>query len=127
MSIEITQGEEYLESVEIRHHVLNPMEAELHVYFALTRPLEGAELRGRLHGPICPGTDTVQIAYPIKKMHHPKADGHVVVGRIVIPEPSLWDPITPFVYRGFLEIWKGQGLLAKVRVEHQLIMHPHSQ
>lgn len=62
------------------------------------------ELRGRLVGPTCEYTTTVEVAYPVR------------AGRVVIPEPALWDPETPFLYAGPIELWRDGVRMAEGRV-----------
>lgn len=112
---------EHLESFEIRQAILNPAEAELHVLFRLTHPVQGAEIRGRLHGPRCAYASTIEIAYPprpLLRQSHEAAN--TVLGRIIIPEPSLWDPVAPLLYEGKLELWAEGKMLAQVQVSHGL-------
>jgi hypothetical protein len=30
-----------------------------------------------------------------------------LAARVVIPEPSIWEPECPFVYDGVVELWQG--------------------
>jgi hypothetical protein len=53
------------------------------------------EIRGRLTGPRCAYTTTIEVAY------------HVRDNRVIIPEPSWWDPESPFLYRGPVALWRG--------------------
>jgi hypothetical protein len=70
---------------------LTPVEAEIELL-----PSAGLiELRGRLMGPSCAYTTTIEVAY------------HARGNRIVIPEPAWWDPQSPFLYRGPIELWQG--------------------
>jgi hypothetical protein len=41
-------------------------------------------------------------------------------GRVVIPEPSWWDPISPFLYRGQIELWRRGALVDRAAVRHGL-------
>jgi hypothetical protein len=59
----------------------------------------GAEVRGRLMGPRCPGVSTVEIAYQLRRVEP-------VVYQVLIPEPSLWTPDRPYVYEGPVEWWQ---------------------
>jgi hypothetical protein len=40
--------------------------------------------------------------------------------RVVIPEPSLWDPISPFLYEGPIELWQDGQRCDSVQVRHGL-------
>jgi hypothetical protein len=68
---------------------LTPTDAEL----AIEVPTE-FEARGRLMGPSCLYSTTIEVAY------------HVRANRVIIPEPAWWDPQSPFLYRGPIELWQ---------------------
>jgi hypothetical protein len=38
----------------------------------------------------------------------------------VIPEPSYWDPVSPFLYQGPLELWSAGQPLVQIQVSHGL-------
>jgi hypothetical protein len=76
-------------NVHIRLLRLTPTDAEL----AINVPPE-FEVRGRLMGPSCPYSTTIEVAY------------HVRANRVIIPEPAWWDPQSPFLYRGPIELWR---------------------
>ena len=77
--------------------------AELWIVVEVERVTPTTELRGRLSGPKCPGSETVQIAYPLRML---PSTGEALVARILIPEPNLWTAETPFVYEGTVELWQ---------------------
>ncbi len=86
-------------SVQIQQHRLSPMEADLRIIVA--------ELRGRVHGPKCPGTETIQLAYPLRPVATSEgAADQFLAARVVIPEPNLWTQETPFVYEAVVELWR---------------------
>jgi hypothetical protein len=92
--------------VDIRDRRLSPAEAEVWVT-AVPRPgLAGAELRGRLVGPRCAYAGTVEVAYPLRPLPQSPPGMAGPTGRVVIPEPSLWDPQSPFLYLGTVELWR---------------------
>jgi hypothetical protein len=37
---------------------------------------------------------------------------------VIVPEPSLWDPVTPFLYQGPIELWQNGELCERVQVTH---------
>jgi hypothetical protein len=93
----------------ILHRRVSPMEAEWWVVVEVDYVNARTELRGRLVGPKYSGTETIQVAYPIRMI--PQPAGHpenAVVGRIVIPEPNLWTRETPFYYAGTVELWQDE-------------------
>jgi hypothetical protein len=107
----------YLQSLDIQTTRYDPVEAEFTLTLPLDQPLEGAELRGRLLGPRCPHTETIEIAYPLKPI---PGEAGLLRARVVIPEASCWEPSTPFLYEGPVELWQGAQLLERTRVSHGL-------
>jgi hypothetical protein len=87
-------------SVVVRR--LSAVEAEVDVLVNVEAPTPATELRGRLMGPRCPGVTTVELAYPFRPVQGAAAPTF----RVVIPEPNLWTPETPFVYEGTVELWE---------------------
>jgi hypothetical protein len=80
-----------------------PASAELHVSVTPERLTAATELRGRLLGPRCRFAATVEVAYHLRPLP-PQPD--TVAARVVIPEASLWEPATPFLYEGPVELWQ---------------------
>jgi hypothetical protein len=76
-------------AVQLRFLKLTPVEAIIECV-----PPAGADVRGRLAGPNCLYSTTIEVAH------------HVRGNRIIIPEPAWWDPQSPFLYRGPLEVWQ---------------------
>jgi hypothetical protein len=105
--------------VEIRNRILNPAEAEIWITFVAADPSAETELRGRLVGPHCPYTTTVEVAYPLRPLPGPRRSRDLRA-RVLIPEPSFWEPETPFLYQGSVEIWKAGSRGATVEVRHGL-------
>ena len=68
----------------------------------LRADVEG-ELRGRLMGPRCPHATTVEIAYPLKALPGREKN---CSAKVIIPEPNFWEPDSPFVYGGPVELWQ---------------------
>src|SRR5262249_35700857 len=63
------------------------------------------ELHGRLMGPTCAYSTTIEVAYPVRKPRVSEDDPRKLIGRVVIPEPSWWDPESPFLYTAVVELW----------------------
>jgi hypothetical protein len=89
----------------LRDHAVTPAAAELHVAAAVERRTPTTELHGRLAGPRCLYASTVEVAYPFRPAPAPPDAPAAVAARVVVPEPSLWAPETPFLYRGAVELW----------------------
>src|SRR5260221_11284590 len=80
------------------------------------------EVRGRLMGPRCVYASTVEVAYPLRAGHGapaPEANPRIIK-RVVIPEPNWWDPISPFLYEGPLELWQDGELCDQRTLRHAL-------
>jgi hypothetical protein len=95
-----------IQRVEIRNRRLSPAEAEVWVSVIPGRPSATAEVRGRLVGPRCLYASTVEVAYPLRPLGRQPQDALALTVRAVIPEPSLWDPQSPFLYQGTAEFWQ---------------------
>jgi hypothetical protein len=108
-----------VEEIRLTTVRLSPTEAEVQVAFRCRSVVASPELRGRLMGPRCPYAETIEIAYPVRPLRE-QPSPETVVGRVVIPEPSLWDPVAPFLYQGPVELWAEKRLLAKIEVSHGL-------
>src|SRR5437763_974188 len=104
MAFQILHGEN-IAAIAIANHRLNPAEAEVHFTFDLKHNILRPEFRGRLMGPRCPYATTVEIAYPLRPLPRiERTSLQTVTGCIIIPEPSLWDPVSPFLYQGPLAL-----------------------
>ena len=60
------------------------------------------QIKGRLMGPRNAYRSTVEVAYPLREIER----AGTIVLRVVIPEASWWEPRTPFLYQGPLELWQ---------------------
>lgn len=98
----------------------DPAEAEVWVSLVPERLTPTTEVRGRLMGPRCPYSSTVEVAYPIRPFPRPLEGWPGIVRRVVIPEASLWEPNCPFLYEGPVELWEAGELSERVIVRHGL-------
>jgi len=89
-------------------HRLDPAEAEMWISVYPEELTASTEVRGRLMGPRCRYSTTVEVAYPLRewKRAYEKEDVPHLSMRVIIPEPSLWDPESPFLYEGPVELWQ---------------------
>jgi hypothetical protein len=99
--------------IRVRQRVLNPAEAELWVTVDAEGLSPEAEVRGRLLGPRCRYSTTVEVAYPLRPLPAAVSAGPGRTCRVIIPEPSFWDPESPFYYRGPVEVWLGNDKVAE--------------
>jgi hypothetical protein len=104
----------------IRYPRWDPGEAELWITVSPRQVAPGTEIRGRLVGPRCTYTTTVEVAYPLRPPTRPSSSGDELTGRIVIPEASLWEPQCPFLYEGTLELWEEGKRCDQVVFHHGL-------
>src|SRR4051812_29444194 len=98
-------------AVTLTTHSSAPAQAEVRAQVQVERLTPTTELRGRLMGPRCSFASTIEVAY-----HFRPVDDTTL--RAVIPEASLWDPVSPFLYEGPVELWQDG-----VRVDRALVRH----
>jgi hypothetical protein len=93
-------------SLKVATHRVEPFEAELWIVVTPERLTPATELRGRFVGPKSAVSSTIEVAYALRPFTRkpPELDG--LAARVVIPEPSLWEPTCPFVYDGVVELWQ---------------------
>ena len=106
--------------VEVRNRSLTPAEAEVWVTVHAETVTPTTEVRGRLMGPSCPYSSTVEVAYPQRPLARPAEDAPPLTMRVVIPEPSLWEPESPFLYQGPVELWQDGERQDRATVRHGL-------
>lgn len=102
-------------SISIAPRFLSPMEAELIVRVCIEPSSDRVEIRGRLVGPTSLHASTIEVAYPLHPLPGPAVFGPLA-RRVVIPEPSLWSPATPFLYRGIIELVEDGRALDRVEL-----------
>lgn len=110
-------------SLDVWPHALDPMLAQVRIR-ARWRGSAPAQIQGRLLGPKCPFSTTIELAYPLQILEATAqpvcdpTDPDVLIEQqwllqALIPEPSLWEPQTPFVYEGPVEVWSTGTMLAR--------------
>src|SRR5690242_18252743 len=104
--------------VEVRNHILNPAEAE--IWITILPANSDMEVRGRLTGPRCQYATTVEVAHPLSPLPGHLARPGDLTARAIIPEPSFWDPESPFLYEGTVEVWKGGNRCHEAALSHGL-------
>jgi hypothetical protein len=103
------------------NHSLDPARAEVRITVTPLHRTPTTEVRGRLMGPSCAYASTVEVAYPLTPLRDPQpAAAGTVQRRVVIPEPSLWDPQSPYLYAGPVELWQDGQLADRVQLRHGL-------
>lgn len=95
-------------------HRADPADAELRVLVRSERLTAATQVRGRLMGPRSPYAQTVEIAYPVRELAR---TDHVLL-RVRIPEPNFWEPKTPLLYEGPLELWEGDERCDQIVLRH---------
>jgi hypothetical protein len=119
-----------IESISVRDSRLDPAEADVWISVYPERVTSVTQVRGRLVGPRCPYATTVEVAYPLRehsREYESTGTPHLTV-RVVIPEASFWDPESPFLYQGPVELWHGGECCDQVQVSHglrTLTLGPH--
>jgi hypothetical protein len=114
--------ENRIQNLKVRNGQLIPAQAEVWITVEPARLTPATEVRGRLMGPRCPYASTVEVAYPLR----PPPPNSVPPGtpgltmRVVIPEASLWEPESPFLYEGPIELWQDGQRCDRVTLSHGL-------
>jgi hypothetical protein len=112
--------ENRIQRVQVHDHRLSPAEAEAWITVVPAQRKPTLEVRGRLMGPRCAYTSTVEVAYPLRpslRAYDPEEIPRLST-RVVIPEPSWWDLECPFLYQGPVELWDGSKCLDQIQVSH---------
>jgi hypothetical protein len=102
--------------IELEDHSLVPAQAEVHVTVVPEHIDARTELRGRLMGPRCRFATTIEVAYHLR----PLASANELVGKVIIPEASLWEPESPHLYVGPIELWQDGVRCDVAQVRHGL-------
>jgi hypothetical protein len=113
--------------VQVEDRSLDPVSAEVRVLVRPEQLTPTTEVRGRLVGPSCPYATTVEVAYPLRPLRQDVpalALGACVPGtvalRVAIPEASLWDTQSPYLYAGPVELWQDGQRCDRVELRHGL-------
>jgi hypothetical protein len=106
--------------VQVREHSLDPAQAKLWITVSAEHVTPATELRGRLAGPRCLYAATVEIGYPLRPFPRRPEGLEGLAARVVIPEPSLWEPQCPFVYQGTVELWQDGARRDQVQIRRGL-------
>src|SRR5262249_42868669 len=94
---------------------LTPALGEIRVTVEPEHCEAGLELRGRLHGPRSVYSSTVEVAYAVQPV---VAKTGEVAGRLIVPDPCLWDPKNPFLYEGIVQLWQDGQMLDERPLRH---------
>ena len=114
--------------MQVHDRSLDPAQAELWVSADADRVTPTTELRGRFTGPRCLYAATVEVAYPLRPFGRRPEGLNDPAARVVIPEPSLWDPEGPFVYQGTVELWEDGQRCDQVPLRRglrRILLGPH--
>jgi hypothetical protein len=104
-------------SVRVQDLSFDPAEAILAVHVRPARLDDDTRIVGRFMGPMCPFATTIEVAYHLRGR---LTTSDTITTKAVIPEPSLWEPTTPHLYRLRVELWQGQDLCDMVQISHGL-------
>ncbi|HEY7329437.1 MAG TPA: hypothetical protein VH592_17495 [Gemmataceae bacterium] len=108
--------------IEVIDYSLDPVTAEVWISVHPEHHAATTEVRGRLMGPRCLYSNTVEVAYPLRPMssHHEQCGPSGLTVRAPIPEACLWEPQCPFLYQGPVELWQEGQLADRVSLSHGL-------
>ncbi|HEY7424132.1 MAG TPA: hypothetical protein VH682_07840 [Gemmataceae bacterium] len=120
-SAEFSIMDNHIRQIEIHDRSLVPAEAEMWITIVAERQTPTTELRGRLMGPRCPYANTVEVAYPLRPLPPGRAsESSALTRRVVIPEACLWEPESPFLYQGPIELWQDGQRCDRLMLSHGL-------
>ena len=91
-----------IDSIQVLERRLGIADAELWI-------VGPPEMSGRLAGPKTRYASTIEAPFYLQKIPNPAAPSGAQ--RVLIPEPSLWSPETPYLYEAKLDL----GAMGKVR------------
>jgi hypothetical protein len=107
--------------VAVETRALDPARAEVWVTVTPLHVTPTTEVRGRFTGPSCPYASTIEVAYPLTPPRRPeRVTPEAMQQRVLIPEPSLWDPQSPYLYAGRVELWQDGQLADRAQLHHGL-------
>lgn len=115
--------ENRIRQIRVSDGQLIPSQSEVWIRVVPEIETPALELRGRLMGPRCPYANTVEVAYPLAKAppsHVPFGKMPGLIRRVVIPEACLWEPESPFLYEGPIELWQEGQCRDRVKLTHGL-------
>lgn len=105
--------------VELRDRSVIPAEAEILVTVVPRLVDGGTEVRGRLMGPRCRFATTIEVAYHLRPLLIPTGRPAVTL-RVIIPEASSWEPESPHLYHGPIELWQDGVRCDAIQIRHGL-------
>lgn len=115
--------ENRIRQIRVSDGQLIPSQSEVWIRVVPEIETETTDLRGRLMGPRCPYSNTVEVAYPLAKAppsHVPFGNMPGLIRRVIIPEACLWEPESPFLYQGPIELWQEGQCCDRVKISHGL-------
>lgn len=109
-----------IEQLMVTDMRLDPAEAEVWITVLPKILTSTTQVRGRLMGPRCPFATTVEVAYPLREHSRTyESEGTPKITlRVIIPEANFWEPATPFLYEGPLELWQSSQRCEVVEIRH---------
>jgi hypothetical protein len=98
-----------IKSLHVYNMRLDPVETEVWISVRPDQLTSTTQVEGRLVGPRCSYSSTVEVAYPLREASREYATTGFpgLALRCIIPEPSYWDPASPFLYQVVLELRQG--------------------
>jgi hypothetical protein len=110
-----------IREIIIRDHRITPMQAEIWITVVPEHQAPTTWIGGRLMGPKCHYATTVEVGYYMDRLVREVVNAPGLTRRVIIPEPSLWEPQTPFYYTGFVNLMQDQTHVAgPVLISHGL-------
>jgi hypothetical protein len=111
-----------IRELEVRNGQLIPAQSEVWIRVLPERLTPTTELRGRLMGPRCAYAETVEIAYLLRPPPRDQIPSgrDALHARVTIPEACFWEPESPFLYQGPIELWQDGQRCEQIVITHGL-------
>jgi hypothetical protein len=115
--------------IDVYNRSLNLVSAEVWISILPERLTAATEVRGRLMGPRCLYSSTIEVAYPLRPFRARSVSEESkpsltlqaqLTVRAIIPEASYWEPQCPFLYQGPIELWQDGKRCDRVILSHGL-------
>ena len=113
--------------VDVQTRRADPVEAEIWALVTAELMTPETEIRGRIVGPRCDQATTVEVAYALRRFSAKPPNIPELTTRVVIPEPSLWEHDTPFVYDILVELWQDGQCCDRRKIEGFSILKTRKQ
>lgn len=109
-----------ISEIRIVDHLHDPTQPEIWIDVVPETESATLEVHGRLMGPRCLYASTVEVAYPLRPFGRLPDGWSPLARRVIVPEASLWEPESPFLYQGPVELWQDGACCDRISISRGL-------